>query len=196
MWARILIGGIVGGIAVFLMGFVCHAVLELQTRTIKNIPESSTFIDQLIARQLKPGNYGFPDMPTKEEQKDAEKMKALNEKYMAGPSGMLIIAHPGQGTTEMLGKEFASNVIAALLVAWIVSLFGSDVRFGRRAAAVTLMGVFAWFSLGASYGIWYGFSPAFVHDELLCALLEWSVAGVAIVAIVRRPTTPASNEKT
>src|SRR5215212_1678436 len=132
MWARILIGGIVGGIAVFLMGFVCHAVLELQTRTIKNIPESSTFIDQLNARELKHGNYGFPDMPTKEEQKDAEKMKALNEKYMAGPSGMLIIAHPGQGMMEMLGKEFASNVIAALLAAWIVSLFGSDVRFGRR----------------------------------------------------------------
>jgi hypothetical protein len=195
MWARILIAGIVGGVAVFLMGFVCHEKLKLQTRTLANMPESSTFIDQLKARGQKHGIYVFPDMSTKEEQKDAEKMKALNEQYKAGPSGLLIIAHPGQGIMEMLGKEFATNVIAALLAAWIVSLFGSDVGFGRRCAAVMLMGVFAWASLAASYGIWYGFSHEFVHDELFCALLEWSVAGVAIAAIVRRPpaAAPANN---
>jgi len=194
MWLRILLAGIVGGIAVFLMGFVCHAILELQTRAMANIPESSTFIDDVKARGLNHGVYGFPDMPTAEEQKDAEKMKAHTEQWMAGPSGLLIIAHPGQGMGEMLGKEFVTNVIAALLAAWIVSLFSSDIGFGRRCAAVMLMGVFAWASLGASYGIWYGFSHEFVHDELFCALLEWSVAGVPIAAIVRRPTaaTPAN----
>lgn len=196
MWVRILIAGIVGGVLVFLMGFVCHEKLKLQTRTLANIPESATFIDQLKARGQKHGVYVFPDMPTKEEQKDADKMKALNEQYKAGPSGLLIIAHPGQGIGEMLGKEFVTNVIAALLAAWIVSLFGSDVGFGRRWGAVLLMGLFAWASLAASYGIWYGFSHEFVHDELYCAVLEWGVAGVPIAAIVRRPPVVAhGNEK-
>ena len=189
MWLRILIAGLLGGVAVFLMGFVCHALLGLQTRTFKNIPESSTFIEHLKERGLEHGLYGFPDMPTAEEQEDAQKMAALNEQYKAGPSGMLIIAHPGQDMmgAETLAKEFVSNVVAALLAAWIVSLFSPEIGFDRRCGAVTLMGVFAWASIAASYGIWYGFSHQFVHDELFCALLEWSVAGAVIAAIVRRP---------
>src|SRR4029078_8500651 len=61
-----------------------------------------------------------------------------------------------------------------------------DVGFGRRWLAAVVMGAFAWFSLTTSYGIWYHFPHTFVHDEFLCPLFEWSVAGVAIAAIVRR----------
>jgi hypothetical protein len=195
MWPRILIGGIVGGILIFIMGFASHGILGLQGRTLLNIPESSAFTDYLKERGWKHGLYVFPDMPSAADQKDAEKMKELNERYKAGPSGMLLIVHPGEDMMNMetLGKEFVSNLIAAFIAAWIVSLMAVEVGFARRWQAVLLMGLLAWCSISASYGIWYRFPHDFIHDELLCAALEWGLAGLAIAAIVRPKPAAQAN---
>jgi hypothetical protein len=188
MWLRILIAGFLGGILAFIMGFVSHGILGLQGRAMKNIPDGETFVDQLKARALKPGMYWFPDMPMGVDQNNKAKMNEANERYKAGPAGLLLVVPPGNDmmTGETLAKEFATNVSSALLAGWVVSLMGIDIGFGRRWLAVVIMGAFAWFSLTMSYGIWYHFPHTFVHDEFLCALMEWSVAGVAIAAIVRR----------
>src|SRR5262245_22564330 len=171
MWLRILIAGIIGGILVFIMGFVCHGIIGLQGpgRAIWNIPDSASFIEHLKTRDLKPGLYLFPDMPIGADQKDQAKMDEANERYKAGPSGLLLVMPSGHDmmTLQMLGMEFVTDVISALLAAWIVSLIGADVGFGRRWLAVVVMGAFAWFSLSASYGIWYHFPHTFIHDEFL-----------------------------
>ncbi len=197
MFVRILIAGIVGGILVFFMGFVNHMVFGLQGRTLSNVPDGATFTEHLKTHGLKDGLYVFPDMPMAEEQKDSAKMSAANERYKAGPAGMLLIAPTGQDmmNAETLGKEFGSNVLAALLVSWIVSLAGADIGFIRRWLAVLVIGLITWVSLAASYGIWYRFPHAFLHDELFCALIEWGVAGLAIAAIVRRNPVAAVEPK-
>lgn len=189
MWLRILLAGIVGGVLVFFMGAFNHMVLGLQGRTLANLPENSTFVEQVKARGLKPGLYVFPDMPTGADGNDPAKYAAANEAYKAGPAGMLLIAPTGQDMMgpPQLGFEFATGAVAALIAAWIVSLFSAEVGYVRRWLAVALLGAFSWVSLAASYGIWYRFPHDFLHDELLCALIEWGVAGLAIAAIVRRP---------
>jgi hypothetical protein len=48
------------------------------------------------------------------------------------------------------------------------------------------MAIFGWLSLSASFGIWYRFPWPFIRDDLLCAILEWCVAGAAIAGIVSR----------
>jgi hypothetical protein len=188
MWLRIVLAAVVGGVLLFCMGAINHMVFQLQGRTLLNIPESETFTEQLKTRGLKHGLYVFPDMPTPAEHSDAAKMAAINQRYKEGPSGMLLIAHTGEDMMSLgtLGKELATNVIAALMASWIISLVGPDVGFARRWFAVLLMGVMAWFSISASYGIWYRFPHDFIHDEFLCAFFEWGVAGLAIAAIVRR----------
>jgi hypothetical protein len=169
-------------------------VLKFQGRTLYNVPDSASFTEHLKARGLAPGIYVFPDMPTGEDSNDQAKMTALNERYKAGPSGMLLLAPTGEDMMgrKTLGLEWATNSAAAFLAAWIVSLFGADVGFVRRWLAVVVIGLIAWLSIAASYGIWYRFPHDFVHDELYCALLEWAVAGLVIAAIVRRPVGAAT----
>lgn len=198
MWLRILIAGVVGGFLVFFMGFVSHMFLELQGRAFENIPDGANFVDQLKARALKPGLYWFPDMPMGEDRTDEKKMEEANERYKTGPAGLLLVAPSGHDmmTIETLIKELVSNIISALLAAWIVSLIGVDVGFGRRWIAVIFMGIFTWTSLSVSYGIWYHFPHTFVHDEMWCVLLEWGAAGLAIAAIVRRPPVAAPVQPT
>src|SRR5687768_16168707 len=147
MWLRIVLAGLIGGILLFGMGATNHIVFQLQGRTLLNMTDSETFAEHLKARGLKHGLYVYPDMPTPAEHSDAAKMAAINERYKAGPSGMLLIAHPGEDMMSLgtLGKELATNVIAALMAAWIISLAGPDVGFARRWFAVVLIGVIAWF---------------------------------------------------
>jgi len=198
MPVRIFLGGVVGGVLVFFVGALCHAGLELQSRTLRPLTAERAFIGQLKEQKLEPGIYSFPEMPRDTPQeKQAEVDAELNARYKAGPAGLVVIAPTGQDrmTGETLLKEFVSNLLAALIVAWILSLMAVDAGYGQRFVAVVLMGVFAWFSLTASYGIWYRFPHDFVHDELYCALFEWGVAGLAMAAIVRRgPTVPAPLE--
>jgi len=194
MWLRILIAGVVGGILIFIMGATNHMAFQLLDRTFRNVPDSASFIDYLKTRDLKHGFYVFPDMPTAAEHSDEAKMKELNERYKVGPAGMLLIAPTGQDMMgpETLGKELATNVIAALLASWVISLCGADIGFVRRWIATVVIGLNGWFSFVASYGIWYRFPHDFVHDEFLCGLLEWGVAGLAIAAIVRRKVVSAA----
>src|SRR3954465_8100581 len=194
MLLRVILGGIVGGLLVFFMGAFGHMVLGLQGRTLKNVPENEAFVEHVRGMNLKDGLYMFPEMPTGESGNDAEKYEAANEAYKKGPAGMLLIVPTGQDMMagETLAKEFATNTVAALIVAWIVSLMAADIGFVRRWLAVFLMGAFAWFSLAASYGIWYRFPHDFIHDEFLCSIIEWGVAGLAIAAIVRHRTVPVA----
>ena len=115
MWLRIVLAGLIGGVLLFCMGATNHMVFQLQGRTLLNMPDSETFAENLKARGLKHGLYVYPDMPTAAEQSDAAKMAAINERYKAGPSGMLLIApisrnFPGEWGSVTTSRRDISGV--------------------------------------------------------------------------------------
>lgn len=190
MWIRVSVAGVVAGLLVFCTGAFEHMVLGWSGRTMSHLPSETAAVEFVRGQQLEPGIYGFPDHPANLEELPAEEqervMKDLEERYQAGPTGWIIIGPSGQDMmgAAQFGGEIASNIAGALIAAWIVSLIVPR-SFAVRWAAVALMGVFAWLSISASHYIWYRFPGLWVGDELFAALLEWSVAGLVIAAIVR-----------
>ena len=181
---RIIIAAIVGGIIVFVWSAVAHIFTPLGGMGL------STLRDDSMLEQFKnvpsSGMYYFPRMdmtrrPTPEEQ------KAYAEKLRSGPSGLLIVTKSGGEamSPRQLGTEFASNVVAALIAAILVSfMIGS---WFKRAFAVAMFGVFGIVSLLVSYWIWYGFPAQYVCGELITEVVGWFLAGLAIAKIVRPP---------
>ena len=104
-----------------------------------------------------------------------------------GPSGLLIITKSGGSTMtgSTLGSEFASNVVAALIAAILVSFMIGG--WLKRAVAVALMGAFGIVSLLVSYWIWYHFPAEYVCGELITEVVGWLLAGLAIARIVPPP---------
>src|SRR5688572_5658855 len=149
MWLRILLAGVVGGVLMFAMGFVSHAVLGLQGRAFENLPESAAFVEEVKQRKLSPGFYWFPDMPTGADERDAVKMSEANERYKAGPAGWLLVMPAGHDmmTADMLFMEWFSNTLAALAAAWVISLMSADVTYDRRCGAVIAIGVIGWIAI-------------------------------------------------
>jgi hypothetical protein len=179
---RILVAGLVGGILVFFTGFVEHEILGWGSRTFSAVQKDDQFRQEIKGHRLEPAIYAFPSMP---KEKSGPEMDSFIKKWTEGPSGFLIVAPPGDmNMGKLIGLEFLSNVIAALIAAWIVSLISADKTFLWRWKAVVLMGIFGWMSIVASYGIWWQFPWAFIRDDLLGAILEWCIGGAAIAAII------------
>jgi hypothetical protein len=184
MAIRILISGILAGLAVFFTGAFTHSALNWGGRAIKPLPNEEAFVKSFVEQKAEPGMYAFPfvanDAPPKEQER-------VNEVYKKGPAGLVIVAPTGQDQMppEVLAKELATNILGAILAAWIVSQFAPGKGFAIRFVAVFAMGMFAWLAIDASYLIWYRFSQNFVTDALFSGLLENTVAGLIIAAIIR-----------
>jgi hypothetical protein len=184
---RALIGGIVAGIVVFVWGAISHMVLPTGKMGIKQIPNEEAVVSAMKASIQEPGFYFFPGMdmtrePTPEEQ------SAWNAKYMAGPNGVLVYHPTGSAplSPKQLLTELASNIAAALLAAFVVSHVAAG--FGRRAIIVTLMGLFAWFSISISWWNWYGFPFSTIFTEAIDQIGGWLFGGLTLAAIVKPPT--------
>jgi hypothetical protein len=142
---RILIAGLVGGILVFFTGYVEHELLGWGARTFLILEGDGEFRDHLRGHKLDTGMYPFPKMP---KDKTTAERERFSKEWKPGPSGFLIVAPPGDmNMGKMLGGEFASNVIAALIAAWIVSLISPQKTFLWRWKAVVLMAIFGWVSI-------------------------------------------------
>lgn len=181
---RTLLGGIAGGIVLFIWGYLTHMVFPLWEKALLPIPKEDGVLASMRGAIREPGVYFFPgfDM-TRTRTKEEE--EALTAKMKAGPRGLLIY-HP-EGAEPMLsqqlGTEAASNVLAALLVAFVLA--GLRGGYVTRVLVSALFGVVAWLSISASYWTWYGFSTEFSKAELMDQVGGWLVVGVVMAAIVK-----------
>src|SRR5438874_7644609 len=178
---RIIVAAIVGGIVVVVWSAAAHIFTPLGRMGMSQLP-NETQVVQSLGGVPSSGMYVFPWLSMKP---SADEQKAWGEKYKAGPNGMIIITKSGGEvmSPRQLGSEFASNVVAALIGAILVSFMVGS--WFKRAFAVALFGLFGVVSLLVSYWIWYNFPTAFVVGELVTEVVGWFLAGLAIAKIVR-----------
>ncbi len=182
---RLVLAGILAGIVVFVWSAIDHMVLPFGHMGVKMLPQEEVTLAALKASIPEGGLYVFPGLdlsrrPTPEEQ------KAFEAKYTAGPSGLLVIRMGGEAvmTPRQLSSELLTDVLAGIIAAFVISQTAAP--FGRRVLIVMLMGLFGWFSISASYRIWYGFPTAYVVAEGIDQVVGWLLGGVAIAWVYRR----------
>ncbi len=169
MTKRILLAGILGGIAMFLWSSVAHVMLPLGQTGIKEIPnEASVLSAMYTSLGQKSGMYMFPGMelgahPTREQ--DQAAMQHYGEKLAGNPSGLLIYQPPG-----------------AMAQARLTS-------FGSRVGFVTLMGVLAAITTNISYWNWYGFPASYTAAYMTIEIVGYLVIGI-VAALVMKNATP------
>ncbi len=117
---RIVLAGLLGGIAMFIWSSIAHMVLPLGHAGIRELPNEEPLLAQLqIGLGNKSGLYLFPglgvgDNPTREQEKEA--MTHYAEKLANNPSGILMY-HPAGTRPLTFGKlltvEFATEFLEA-----------------------------------------------------------------------------------
>jgi hypothetical protein len=195
MTKRIILGGILAGVAMFIWGALSHIALGLEESSIKEIPAEPTVMAALQAGIKEAGFYFFPGMGpqqnlTKEQKAEAE--KKWMEKYQAGPRGVLIYHPDGEQamSPRQLGLQFATEVVAGLVSALLLAQARALRTYGGRLAFVNLLGLLPFLMVNVPYWNWYGFPAHYTLIQLADKLVTFFVAGLILAAVVKTVPTP------
>lgn len=182
---RILIASVVGGVVMFAWGAVDHMALPFGMMGIKNLPAEEALLPHMKQAIPEHGLYFFPGKD--ETDKSDAACKAWEAKIRSGPRGLLIF-NPAGGepiSPKQLGTEFASNVLAALLLAVVLARLRTGALAGGLFGLV--LGVYGWMSIEASYWNWHDYPCAFATASLIEQAVGGLLSGLAIALVIGRP---------
>lgn len=188
MVARIILGGGLGGLAVFAWGALSHMVLGLTDEAFKPLPNEPAVMAAIAENVKEPGIYFFP-FGMDIDPSDEGAMEAFEKRYMEGPNGILLRGPDGEKHmgARQLAYEYVACFAAALIASIVVAAMGTKRDLFTKVLVVTLLGAFAWLSQNASYWIWYRFPTSLEVPELIDAVASWFFAGVVLAVVVRPP---------
>jgi hypothetical protein len=187
---KILLAGILGGIAMFIWTSIAHLVLPLGEAGISEIPNESAVLSAMqsnIGDQT--GLYIFPGLgvgknATRQEKNEA--MKQIAAKAASGPSGLLMY-HPTRPFTfgKWMAIEFGTELLEAILV---VFLLGQTriASFAGRVRFVFVAGILAAIATNVSYWNWYGFPSVYIGSYMLIQIVGFFVVGIVAALVLRK----------
>lgn len=183
---RVVFGGIVGGFVMFVWGALSHMALPIGQMGIEPVRDEAPLIEAMRGSLDQHAIYFFPSAGM---EGGADEKAAWSANYLRGPVGLIVFQPTGKSPMNagMLVTELVSNILAAMVAAWILMRVNAPRR--TRIAIVGMLGLFSWLSIEVSYWNWYGFPPDYAFAQLLDAGIGWTLAGLVLAAIAR--PTPA-----
>jgi hypothetical protein len=177
---RVLTAGLIGGIVFFIWGAVSHMVLPIGDMGMKQANAEDPVLAAMQQNFAGEGVYVVPGLAP-EKMADPAAAAAYSAKAKSSPNAFVVYQPVGRDGMDMTGnlvKQFVSDFLSALVVAFVLSLgaFG----FAKRVFIATALGLFSWLSISVSYWNWYRFPLDFTIGNLLEQVLGWLLAGIAI----------------
>jgi hypothetical protein len=181
MTKRIILAGVLGGIAMFIWSFIGHDLLPLGEAGIREIPNEATFLDAVKNNLSDRGLYMFPGLglgPDATRPQKSEAMKQVMEKTASGPSGM-IMYHPTREFVfgKLLAVEFATELLESFLVVFLLAQTNIG-SFGGRVGFVLVAGILAAVATNVSYWNWYGFPGVYISAYMLIQVVGFICVGI------------------
>jgi hypothetical protein len=188
---KVLLAGILGGIAMFVWTSIAHMALPLGEAGINEIPNESAVLSAMQGNiGDKTGLYIFPGLgvgknATREEKSEA--MKQMQQRIAANPSGILMYHPPGRPFAfgKSLAIEFSTEVLQAILVVWLLAQtrIGS---LGGRVGFVLIAGILAAITTNISYWNWYGFPGVYTASYILIEIVGFFLVGIVAALLLRK----------
>lgn len=178
---RVLVAGLIGGIVMFVWGVAAHMALGLGETGI-HLPANENAVLSSLHEGLgnQPGIYILPSLDPKK-MGDEAVLKAYSEKAATSPYAFVVYLPQGEDMMQMgpqIGRQWASDTLAALALAFMLGLAG--LGFRRRVALAAVAAVFTWLCTMVPYWNWYRFPLDFTLAALVEQLVGWLLAGAAM----------------
>jgi hypothetical protein len=189
---RIILAGVLGGIAMFAWTSIAHMVLPLGHAGVRELPNESGVLAALETNLGdKSSLYHFPglgvgDNPTREQMNEG--MKHMDEKLANNPSGLLMYHAKGSRSISMpklLTIEFATELLEAILAVFLLAQT-SIASFGGRVGFVFVAGILAAIATNVSYWNWYGFPSVYIACYMLIEVVGFLCVGLVAGLVLGR----------
>ena len=190
MRLRILIAGILGGLALFVWGAISHTVIGLGDAGLQAAPQApgdQALLDTLHGTLPANGMYFFPGMDMAKKG-DAAAMAEWQKRTQTSPHGLIVLTNePYTGMGGQLGRECVIDIGVALIAAMLLACaLGCCANFGFRVGFVTLLGLLTAYRPVQLWN-WYSFPSNYTGAQVLDGVLGFVVMGL-VVAMIVKPT--------
>jgi hypothetical protein len=178
MAKRILLAGVLGGLALFMWGGLAHMVLGLGEVGIQYLPQQQRMMDALKTATSQSGMYFFP------QRDQGGNVPAVQA---GGPWGILIYHSSGASGMRpgQLVNECILNIVVALFAAFLLSLAAGLNSYPKRVGFVTLLGATVAIMTNLEYLNWYEFPLNYTLAQILEVVIGFLIVGLIAGAFVK-----------
>jgi len=192
MQKALLLGGLLGGLVLFVWGSISWMVLPWHLMTLEKFKDEATVAQALSANAGVSGVYLLPnphkhDPGMTEEQKKAEEAEGV-KRMVQGPFMFAAVSLSGAGNMgHPLLITLLGNILSALLATWML-LKTIGLRYMGRVGFIMLIALTAAMVAYLPGWTWWRFSTSFTSVGVADLLIGWFLAGL-VIAKVTSPTT-------
>lgn len=190
MSPKVLVSGVVAGIALFMWGFLTHMVIPLGETGFNYLPQDKE--QQVLAATQavikEPGLYilpGYDRSKTGEELN--EELEGWMKSYEEGPNAFLVY-HP-TGIVPMspatLGIQLLCDLGTGVILAFVVSLIAQQ-GMGTKVGAVIMIGILTFLETDMPYANWWRFPTDYTAAQLLDKVGGLLIIGLILAAMIRK----------
>ena len=191
MMKRILLAGILGGIAMFIWTSLAHVVLPLGEIGVQEIPGEPAVLSAMqTSLGTSSGLYFFPGTglpPGASREQRSAAMKEYGAKLANHPSGILIYHPPG--VQPMSASQLIAELLKEILQSLIVVFLLAQTRlatFSGRVGFITLAGIMAAVTTNVSYWNWYGFPANYTAAYMFIEIIGYAAAGCVAALLLKK----------
>jgi hypothetical protein len=192
---RVLLGGLVGAIILFIWGFLAWVVFQIHDATVRALPDEPRFVELMRDADVRTGTYFFPAMEGSwsdhramtEEERQASR-ESWRQAHIRGPVGVLHYNADGWPPESPLsfGIGFALYLAAAFFASAMLSAAAPKLRtYFARVLFVAGFGLIVAAFNDLSMWNWLHVPLDFSAMQALDHVLGWTFAGLGIAAVVR-----------
>jgi hypothetical protein len=187
---RIMLAGILGGIALFLWEGLAHEVLPLGEAGVKAAPNETAFIAAVRDNFQESGFYFFPApnrRPGRTAEQSKQDMDAFMQKWKTGPAGIMILQRNGSDLTSMryFLAQCGFDIVAMLVAAFVLTRAPQLRGYLSRVTIVTLLAAFPILQGDLPYWNWYAFPDTYTMAQIVTRIVGFFIGGLIVAKFVK-----------
>jgi hypothetical protein len=183
MTNRILLAGLLAGLALFVWEFIAHDMTPLGSAGLSTIPNESGVRTALKQALPQDGLYYFP-APTDVHDKAA--MDKAMQEARTGPRGLLVIQPNGGDaiSARQLLTQFVADVLSMIVAAFLLARIGAA-TFLARMLFVTALGLLPGLRAQIPMWNWYAFPASYAMAQTAIDLVGFALGGLVLAKMVQ-----------
>ena len=170
---KILIGGLVGGIIIFICQFLSWTILDLHRPAFQYTPKQTEVLNYLSSQFTEDGSYYMPNLPAGA---SPEEHEALMKDAKGKP--WALISYHASNNTNMVMNMVRGLLVDIVLVCLFCSIISklSTISFSRVFIASIFTGLICFFFFPYTNHIW--FQTFDLMGYFADALVSWGLLGL------------------
>lgn len=176
-----IIGGIVGGIIIFLWQFLSWTALDLHRAAQQYTPKQDSILSYLNSQFSEDGSYFLPNCPPGTSHEEMEKTMKAGE----GKPWAQVSYHKSMdiSMTPSIIRALVVDILIGWLLCWIL-LQIQPLTLGKVFTVTLVTGIIVFLNAPYTMHIWY--KTADVKAHLIDAVASWGLCGIWLGVWLRK----------